>query len=102
MIWNVRAETQPPREREAVQLARVRRTLAWVRERVAFYRERLPAAEPAGLYRAASGDVAAAFRRTASRLIEMRSPAYLHAAHRAPTDAAGGTARPLAPEHQSG
>lgn len=34
-------------------------------------------AEPVGLYRGSDGVEAQAFRRTASRLIEMRSPAYL-------------------------
>jgi cell division protein ZapE len=55
------------------------------------------ATEPAGLYRATSGDEALAFKRTVSRLIEMRSVAYLGAAH-----GARGAAEPLAPEHQSG
>jgi cell division protein ZapE len=54
------------------------------------------AAEPEDLYRATSGGVAEAFKRTVSRLIEMRSGEYLAAAHRAPAVAA------LAPEHQSG
>jgi cell division protein ZapE len=40
------------------------------------------AAEPEALYRAASGEEAFAFRRTASRLTEMRSEAYLAAARR--------------------
>jgi len=52
------------------------------------------AAEPAALYRAADGDEAAAFPRTVSRLIEMRSAAYLGAAHHA-------VETPLAPQHQS-
>ncbi len=39
------------------------------------------AAEPADLYTAARGEEAFAFRRTASRLIEMRSAAYLGEAH---------------------
>ncbi len=39
------------------------------------------AAEPAGLYAAKSGEEAFAFRRTVSRLTEMRSEAYLAAAH---------------------
>ena len=39
------------------------------------------AAEPAALYTAASGEESFAFRRTVSRLIEMRSEAYLGAAH---------------------
>jgi len=41
LIWNPAAETQRRREREALQLARLRETLGWARERVAFYRERL-------------------------------------------------------------
>jgi cell division protein ZapE len=52
------------------------------------------AAEPAALYTASDGEEAFAFRRTASRLIEMRSAAYLGAAH--------GANPPLAPQHQSG
>ncbi len=39
------------------------------------------AAEPAALYTATSGEESLAFRRTVSRLIEMRSAAYLGAAH---------------------
>ncbi len=39
------------------------------------------AAEPAELYRARDGEEAAAFPRTVSRLIEMRSAAYLAGAH---------------------
>ena len=39
------------------------------------------AAEPADLYTATRGEEAFAFRRTASRLIEMRSAAYLGEAH---------------------
>jgi phenylacetate-CoA ligase len=54
LIWNPRAETQPRAEREALQLARLGETLAWARERVAFYGERLPSTGPAGL-----GDLAA-------------------------------------------
>ncbi len=56
------------------------------------------AAEPAALYVATDGEEAFAFRRTASRLIEMRSAAYLGATHGvslAPNP-------PLAPQHQSG
>jgi len=45
LIWNPAAETLPRREREALQLARLRETLGWSRERVAFYRERLDTAE---------------------------------------------------------
>jgi cell division protein ZapE len=45
------------------------------------------AAEPAALYTAEDGDEAFAFRRTVSRLVVMRSEAYLAAAHGA--DAAG-------------
>ena len=41
------------------------------------------AAEPAALYTASHGEEAFAFRRTVSRLIEMRSAAYLGAAHEA-------------------
>ena len=52
------------------------------------------AAEPDRLYRAADGEEAAAFPRTVSRLIEMRSAAYLGAAHRA-------VESPLALQHQS-
>jgi len=40
------------------------------------------AAEPDGLYRASTGEEAFAFRRTASRLTEMRSEAYLAAPRR--------------------
>jgi cell division protein ZapE len=39
------------------------------------------AAEPAAIYAAEDGDEAFAFRRTVSRLVEMRSEAYLAAAH---------------------
>jgi phenylacetate-CoA ligase len=45
-MWNAAAETQPRAEREALQLARLRETLAWARARVAFHRERLGDAEP--------------------------------------------------------
>jgi len=41
------------------------------------------AAEPAGLYRASEGEEALAFRRTVSRLTEMRSEEYLSAPRRA-------------------
>jgi len=41
-IWNPAAECQPRPERERLQLARLRETLAWAASRVAFYRERLP------------------------------------------------------------
>ncbi|HEV8640044.1 MAG TPA: phenylacetate--CoA ligase [Methylomirabilota bacterium] len=44
MIWNTAAETQPRAEREALQLARLRDTVAWAAERVPFYRERLSGA----------------------------------------------------------
>jgi cell division protein ZapE len=50
------------------------------------------AAEPDGLYRAPTGEEAFAFRRTASRLAEMRSEAYLAAPRRART--AGGDGAP--------
>jgi cell division protein ZapE len=56
------------------------------------------AAEPAALYVATDGDEAFAFRRTASRLIEMRSAAYLGAAHGVSLT----PNPPLAPQHQSG
>jgi cell division protein ZapE len=46
------------------------------------------AAEPADLYRAGEGDEALAFRRTVSRLTEMRSEAYLAARHAVPPAAA--------------
>ena len=39
------------------------------------------AAEPAALYAASRGEEAFAFKRTVSRLIEMRSEGYLGAAH---------------------
>ncbi len=45
------------------------------------------AAEPAALYVATSGEESFAFRRTVSRLIEMRSEAYLGAAHGTAADA---------------
>jgi phenylacetate-CoA ligase len=41
VIWNVGAETMSGPEREALQLARLRRSLAWAAERVPFYREAL-------------------------------------------------------------
>ncbi len=50
------------------------------------------AAAPAALYTAASGEESFAFRRTVSRLIEMRSEAYLGAAHGLAEPAADGTA----------
>ncbi|MGH7393477.1 MAG: phenylacetate--CoA ligase, partial [Candidatus Rokuibacteriota bacterium] len=42
-IWNPAAECQPRAGREALQLGRLRDTLAWAVARVPFYRERLPA-----------------------------------------------------------
>jgi cell division protein ZapE len=48
------------------------------------------AAEPGGLYRAAYGEEAHAFRRTVSRLMEMRSAAYLGEAHGAATTPSAG------------
>jgi phenylacetate-CoA ligase len=45
VIWNLAAETQPRTAREALQLARLRETLAWARERVAFQRDRFGAVE---------------------------------------------------------
>lgn len=47
------------------------------------------AAEPDGLYRAPTGEEAFAFRRTASRLAEMRSEAYLAAPRRTGASAGG-------------
>jgi phenylacetate-CoA ligase len=44
LIWNPEAETQDRAAREALQLARLRETVAWARERVPFYGERLAAA----------------------------------------------------------
>ncbi|WP_421724887.1 cell division protein ZapE [Bauldia sp.] len=49
------------------------------------------AAEPDGLYAATDGAEAAAFRRTASRLIEMRSDAYLAAGRGEALQAASGS-----------
>jgi len=45
-MWNAAAETQPRAEREALQLARLRETIAWARARVAFHREPLREMEP--------------------------------------------------------
>ncbi|HSE93757.1 MAG TPA: phenylacetate--CoA ligase [Methylomirabilota bacterium] len=42
-MWNPAAECQSRAEREALQLGRLRETLAWAASRVPFYRERLPA-----------------------------------------------------------
>jgi phenylacetate-CoA ligase len=41
MIWNAAAETQRPAEREALQLERLRATLAWAASRVSFYAKQL-------------------------------------------------------------
>ncbi|MEX2035481.1 MAG: AFG1/ZapE family ATPase [Xanthobacteraceae bacterium] len=63
------------------------------------------AAEPAAIYTVANGEEVFAFRRTASRLIEMRSLAYLAPAHGSSSPEAGPAASgdpPLAPQHQSG
>ena len=49
MIWNPGAETLGRREREDLQLERLRATLAWAVERVAFYRARLGSASPRSL-----------------------------------------------------
>jgi phenylacetate-CoA ligase len=49
VIWNPAAETLDPGSRTRLQLARLVDTLAWARERVAFYRERLDARAPARL-----------------------------------------------------
>jgi phenylacetate-CoA ligase len=46
LIWNAKAETQPRAEREALQLARLRETVAWAHDHVAFHRERLGAVAP--------------------------------------------------------
>jgi cell division protein ZapE len=59
------------------------------------------ATEPDALYAASDGEEAFAFRRTVSRLIEMRSGAYLGAAHGGVAGAAD-EHLPLAPQHQSG
>jgi len=56
------------------------------------------AAEPAALYGATDGEEAFAFKRTVSRLIEMRSASYLGAEH----GVSAGSNPPLAPQHQSG
>ena len=48
-MWNPRAETLAPRERAALQLERLRETVAWARERVPFYRDRLDPGPPASL-----------------------------------------------------
>ncbi|MEK6530728.1 MAG: phenylacetate--CoA ligase [candidate division NC10 bacterium] len=44
MIWNPGAETLPRRELTALQLERLRTTLRWASERIAFYREAFVAA----------------------------------------------------------
>src|SRR6266571_4197734 len=44
MIWNPRAEAQSPADRAALQLTRLKETLAWAIGRVPFYWERLGAA----------------------------------------------------------
>ena len=44
MIWNPGAETLSRRELTALQLERLRKTLEWASERIAFYREALAAA----------------------------------------------------------
>ncbi len=59
------------------------------------------ATEPAGLY-AAAGQLAWAFKRTVSRLAEMRSQAYLAASHGVEQQPAAGPAGPLALPRQSG
>jgi phenylacetate-CoA ligase len=41
VIWNREAETLAPARRRTLQLARLHAVLAWVQERVPFYRERL-------------------------------------------------------------
>ena len=49
MIWNPAAESAPRAAREALQLARLRETLAWVAGRVPWYRARLGSAALSGL-----------------------------------------------------
>jgi phenylacetate-CoA ligase len=49
MLRNPQAESMPIKERRVLQLARLRETLACMLERVAFYRERVPAKELRGL-----------------------------------------------------
>ena len=44
MIWNRQAEAMAPAARARLQLERLRETLAWAVERVAFHRERLEGA----------------------------------------------------------
>src|SRR5215510_7353785 len=44
MIWNPRAEAQSPTDRIALQLARLKETLAWAVGHIPFYWERLGAA----------------------------------------------------------
>ena len=44
MIWNRAAETQDPAARAALQLARLRETVAWAAARVPFHRERFTGA----------------------------------------------------------
>ena len=45
MLWNAAAEAMKPAERRALQLARLRETVQWALERVAFYRERVQRAD---------------------------------------------------------
>ncbi|HET7342244.1 MAG TPA: phenylacetate--CoA ligase [Methylomirabilota bacterium] len=49
MIWNAAAECQPPAARAALQLERLRQTLAWAVEHVPFHRARLGEARLGGL-----------------------------------------------------
>ena len=49
LIWNPEAETQPRREREVLQGARLRETVTWAREHVPFYHERLSGVDVRGL-----------------------------------------------------
>src|SRR5438094_4023542 len=44
MIWNPRAEAQSPTDRAALQLSRLKETLAWAVGHIPFYWERLGAA----------------------------------------------------------
>ena len=48
-MWNREAETQPEDARATLQLECLRATIAWARERVPFYRERLAGVEVTGL-----------------------------------------------------
>ncbi|HYE89381.1 MAG TPA: AMP-binding protein, partial [Terriglobales bacterium] len=49
MLWNAAAETMAPGERRALQLERLRESVRWAVERVAFYRERVTTTKLASL-----------------------------------------------------